>query len=247
MNRRLTRSLVLIAAATTLVPAALAQDETEEFVQRLLRGLDVKAVECPDAVYEQFQGHVLVCSTYGAQYSAFKAALEYELARFDFAGAEPRGSWLLKDGYYRRTYSVMGDLVEIHFDRDSRRIVLAYEGIPDLDEPAAKRGSVTYDGPFFSGLAGATKPVLIQASAVAPNYPAEALEYGVSGSVILEGYVLKEGTVSGVDVMQADPAGQGLEEAAKRALGQWKFEPGSRDGKQVDVFFTVVFEFELSE
>ncbi len=81
MNRRLTRSLVLIAAATTLVPAALAQDETEEFVQRLLRGLDVKAVECPDAVYEQLPGHVLVCSTYGAQYSAFKAARPRELPR----------------------------------------------------------------------------------------------------------------------------------------------------------------------
>jgi outer membrane biosynthesis protein TonB len=43
-----------------------------------------------------------------------------------------------------------------------------------------------------------------------------------------------------------DPEGaEALAEAAKEALSQWRYEPATRDGKPVKVFFTVVIDFKL--
>lgn len=67
---------------------------------------------------------------------------------------------------------------------------------------------------------------------VAPTYPADALKKGIEGWVELAFTVMPNGTVDDVEVRNASPADV-FDEAAIRAIRQWRFEPVVRNGKAV--------------
>ncbi len=68
----------------------------------------------------------------------------------------------------------------------------------------------------------------------APEYPPKALSDGVSGYVEVEFTVMPDGSVQDVSVVGADPP-RTFEVAAVKAVSQWKFKPGTRDGAPVAV------------
>jgi len=78
---------------------------------------------------------------------------------------------------------------------------------------------------------------------VSPRYPAEARREHVWGEVTLEAQVLKDGSVSEVKVVKCTSPRHGFEAAAIEAVKQWRYEPGTCDGKPVDVWFQVVVSF----
>ena len=82
-------------------------------------------------------------------------------------------------------------------------------------------------------------PVLI--SRVEPVYPAEAREHGVSGLVIVEAVIDREGKVREVRILKPLPFG--VDQAAADAVKQWKFSPGTRNGEPVDVFGILTVQF----
>lgn len=59
---------------------------------------------------------------------------------------------------------------------------------------------------------------------VEPNYPGRAAARGIEGEVQLAFTVLADGSVSGVEVLRADPRGV-FEHQAMRAVARWKFRP----------------------
>src|SRR5690606_27323519 len=67
---------------------------------------------------------------------------------------------------------------------------------------------------------------------VPPTYPPDALRKGIEGWVELVFTVLPNGTVDDVQVRNASPADV-FDDAAIRAVRQWRFEPVVRDGKPV--------------
>lgn len=67
---------------------------------------------------------------------------------------------------------------------------------------------------------------------VAPQYPSDALKKGIEGWVELAFTVMPNGTVDDVEVRNASPANV-FDDAATRAVRQWRFEPVVRDGKTV--------------
>ena len=76
---------------------------------------------------------------------------------------------------------------------------------------------------------------------VKPIYPADALTSGISGTVVLECLVKADGTVGDARVIQPlDPL---LDEQALKAVREWRFKPGTRDGKPVDVAVTIEISF----
>jgi bla regulator protein BlaR1 len=80
-------------------------------------------------------------------------------------------------------------------------------------------------------------------SRVEPEYTVIAQNARVTGTVLLEAIVTKNG---GVQITRAiRPLGYGLEESAAEALSQWKFEPARRMGEPVDVLLTVAIGFNL--
>ena len=72
---------------------------------------------------------------------------------------------------------------------------------------------------------------LTRTHAVTPTWPASA-EQGVEGWVHLTFTVMPDGTVSDVEVSDANPAGV-FDESAVQALSQWRFEPVERNGEKI--------------
>lgn len=67
---------------------------------------------------------------------------------------------------------------------------------------------------------------------VAPSYPSDALKKGIEGWVELAFTVMPNGTVDEIEVRNASPADV-FDDAAMKAIRQWRFEPVMRNGKAV--------------
>lgn len=72
---------------------------------------------------------------------------------------------------------------------------------------------------------------------VEPVIPEEARKARVSGIVIIEAVIDRQGRVSEARVLKPLPFG--LDDAAIEAVKQWTFEPGTLDGQPVDVIFNL--------
>ena len=89
--------------------------------------------------------------------------------------------------------------------------------------------------------AGVSAPVLVRE--VKPKYTAEAKDAKIQGVVTLECVVQPDGTIGDVNVTK--PLDAGLDEEAIKAVKQWRFEPGKKDGKPVPVLITLEMTFTL--
>ena len=90
---------------------------------------------------------------------------------------------------------------------------------------------------------GITVPRIVKE--VKPKYTPEAMEAKIQGSVRLEAVVLATGEVGDVEVIESLDKVYGLDEAAIQALKQWRFDPGTKDGKPVAVRVEVEMSFTL--
>jgi protein TonB len=91
-----------------------------------------------------------------------------------------------------------------------------------------------------------TAPQRIEESAVKPVYPEIARMARAEGRVIIQAVILKDGSVADIEVLDCTPPGMQFEEAAIEAVKQWRYSPAMQGNRPVDVFFTVVVEFDLS-
>jgi protein TonB len=88
---------------------------------------------------------------------------------------------------------------------------------------------------------GVTSPVLIKE--VKPNYTDAAKSRGAQGTVELSAVILADGTVGEVKVTR--PLDDDLDKEAIKATKQWKFKPGTKDGKAVAVQVEIELSFTL--
>jgi len=101
-------------------------------------------------------------------------------------------------------------------------------------------GGGTGGGPYRPG-SGVEPPKLLRE--VKADYTEDARRRGISGDVVLEIVVRRDGTVGDVRMLQG--LGGGLDQRAVQAVRQWKFEPARRKGVPVDVLVEVAVEFML--
>ena len=101
-------------------------------------------------------------------------------------------------------------------------------------------GGGTGGGPYRPG-SGIEPPRLLHE--VKADYTEDARRRGVSGDVVLEIVVRRDGSVGDVQVLQGLAAG--LNERAVQAVRQWRFTPAHRQGAPVDVIVEVAVEFKL--
>jgi len=81
---------------------------------------------------------------------------------------------------------------------------------------------------------------------VKPQYTATAMRAQVHGTIELQAIVDRDGSVRHVEVFRSlDPGG--LDEQAVKAVEQWRFEPGRRDGVAVPVAISVELTFTLAK
>ena len=76
-----------------------------------------------------------------------------------------------------------------------------------------------------------------------PQYSARAIQDKVQGEVLMECVVKADGTVGDKKVVKS--LHPDLDRAALDAAARWVFEPGTRDGKPVDVLVTITMAFTL--
>ena len=80
---------------------------------------------------------------------------------------------------------------------------------------------------------------------VPPRYPEDAKKEGVQGVVILEALIAEDGSVRETRVKSGEDTR--LVDAAREAVGQWRFEPvRDEDGDPIELLFTVTIRFALS-
>ena len=103
---------------------------------------------------------------------------------------------------------------------------------------AAQSNSVVYR----VGQDGVKAPVLTRE--VKPIYTASAKERKVQGRVALKAIVQADGTVAD-DVKIATSLDPDLDQAAITAVKQWRFDPGTKDGKAVPVEVDVEMTFTI--
>ena len=84
-------------------------------------------------------------------------------------------------------------------------------------------------------------PVVVKE--VKPQYTRDAKDARIQGIVTLECVVETDGTVGDVKVTKSLEAG--LDQEAIKAVKQWRFEPGNKDGKPVPVLITLEMTFTL--
>ncbi len=101
-------------------------------------------------------------------------------------------------------------------------------------------GGGTGGGPYRPG-SGVEPPRLLKE--VRADYTEEARRGNVSGEVVLEIVVRRDGSVGDVRILQR--LGAGLDQRAIQAVQQWKFAPGRMKGVPVDVVVEVAVDFKL--
>jgi len=105
----------------------------------------------------------------------------------------------------------------------------------DPGAPAAAEGAVNRVG------GGVSQPSVI--FKIDPDYSEEARKAKLSGSVMLSVVVDTEGRARNIRVVKA--LGMGLDEEAIIGVNQWRFKPGMKDGRPVNVRATIEVNFRL--
>jgi protein TonB len=80
-------------------------------------------------------------------------------------------------------------------------------------------------------------------SRVEPQYNEAARKARITGVVIVEAIINKEGRVEQVKVIKGLP--MGLSDAAEEAVKGWRFRPGTLNGQPVEVIFNLTVNFTL--
>jgi TonB family protein len=101
-------------------------------------------------------------------------------------------------------------------------------------------GGGTGGGPYRPG-SGISPPRLLRE--VKAEYTDEARRRGITGDVVLEIVVTRDGLVGDVKILQG--LGLGLDQRAIEAVRQWRFDPSRLRGAPVDVIVEVAVEFTL--
>jgi TonB family protein len=104
----------------------------------------------------------------------------------------------------------------------------------------AGEGGGTGGGPYRPG-SGISPPRLLRE--VKAEYTDEGRRRGITGDVLLEIVIRRDGSVGDVSVLRG--LGAGLDQRAIAAVRQWRFDPARLRGTPVDVIVEVAVEFTL--
>ena len=79
----------------------------------------------------------------------------------------------------------------------------------------------------------------------APVYPFRAREQGIEGVVQVKILVNADGSVGQIQIMAARPENT-FEDAVMQAVAQWRFRPGTIEGKAVTAWVVTALKFQLN-
>lgn len=113
------------------------------------------------------------------------------------------------------------------------------------EEKQTLEGDQSKEEPLMAGVDDVTFPERVTDSYVKPEYPENARKEKIEGLVVLQIVVQKDGTVGETTVLRSPEPDLGFEEAAIKAVKQWRYKPAMKSDQPVDVYLTVQVSFEL--
>ncbi len=175
------------------------------------------------------------------------------------------GTWTpvmltFRDTELDKIFKTLGDAgrFEVEITRGMARKVTASFGQTTVGEAlirlAAERGlhyTVENPGklivhtPLLPGVGGVTTPTRLEYSYAQPAYPEPARQDRVEGTVILQVVIGEDGSIGNMLILRSAPEEYGFEDAAMEAVGQWRYNPATRDGIPVPVYLTIHIQFSL--
>ena len=90
---------------------------------------------------------------------------------------------------------------------------------------------------------GVLPPELIHRTS--PQYTAEAMRAKIQGVSLLSGIVAVDGTLQDIRIARSLDGTFGLDQEAIKCVRQWRFRPGTRQGRPVPVYVTIEVAFNL--
>jgi len=111
----------------------------------------------------------------------------------------------------------------------------------DLDAPPAAPVQ-TVDNTIYEVRGDVKAPHVI--SRVEPRFPNALIQAHMSGTVTVRAVIDKNGIVRNVEVVRS--SFRAFEEPVMQALPQWRFAPGSLNGRAVDTVYELTVKFTLS-
>jgi TonB family protein len=111
------------------------------------------------------------------------------------------------------------------------------------EDPASKdpKPSKADDDPVYEPGGNVTRPKLVHS--VEPAFSTKSNEAFVEGTVTVSAVVTKRGVLTDMQVVKGLSAAQ--DRSALDALKEWRFEPGTKDGKPVNVRVKIQVDFHL--
>jgi len=154
---------------------------------------------------------------------------------------------LMAAGGYR-VATLWNERIELPKDNQAYRLLLQQAAwLPTLarDNPAKNYFDET--SPERPGVVAYSNPDLLKPRFTfkqRPVYPLIADGSKVHGSVILDAVLCKDGKIRDIRILRALGNGRyGIEEAAIKAVKNWRFKPGTIEGKPQDVRMTLRVDF----
>jgi protein TonB len=120
---------------------------------------------------------------------------------------------------------------------------LAAGAMRPLQTPGTGAAAQEPSRPVYSPGPGITWPKLVKESK--PNYTQSAMQAKLQGVLTLEAIVEADGAVKEARVVKSLDKQHGLDDQAIKAVKEWVFEPGTRDGKPVAVRVQIEMSFTL--
>ncbi len=157
------------------------------------------------------------------------------------AGDEKEGAIVEDETEFDKPFEDFADELErIMAEREAREAEARASNNAPAPAPATTAQPLS-DGVYPSVPPGGTPPVLERRSR--PVYPAPAKRAGVEGQVLIRAVVRSNGSVDRAEILKDQPFGLG--EAARQAVQNWRFRPATYQGRPIDVYYTVSFDFTL--
>ncbi len=185
-----------------------------------------------------------------------------EHPRIDTSGCVPTATQTIKDeddlvrrissatmvrvGYETRGAHLKATLTPEDLERFRRIIALHdMDVLPQAPPGAGNRAQG--ETLFGSPPEGVSNPEIIPSSKIKPRYPRRARMKGKSGRIVLKAQILEDGTIGRLLPVNTSAGGCGFEEAAMKAVRQWRYKPAMKNGEPIEVDFTIVVDFVLAK